>query len=186
MFKNICTSFNTKTKIATAATGILLAAAVCVWLGLKSNKTDRAAAEVINIAADIHKLYANKANYWMLGNSSLRSNDILTNYQYKNNQLVNALGKPILIGKGEDGDVVMPGEKSFDVVYTDLSAKECIAVATYQYEQQELLGLLQITIIGKEQSRIFEWGAETYKLPVIRPEAERFCSDGSKVIWTFE
>lgn len=186
MFKPVCAFFNTKTKIATAVAGILSAAAICIWLGLSSNKTERAAAEVINIAADVHKLYAHKASYWTLSSDSLRSNDILTNYVYKNNQLVNALGKPVLIGKGEDGNVVMPGEKSFDVVYTDLSAKECIAVAAYQYQQQEMLGLLQITIIGKEKSRIFEWGAETYKLPVTRPEAERFCSDKSKVVWTFE
>ena len=92
----------------------------------------------------------------------LKSNDILTKYRYKNNQLINALGKPILIGKGENGDIVMPGEKSFDVVYTDLSFAECINVASYQFEQQETLGLLQITIIGPEKSRIFEWSATDY------------------------
>lgn len=186
MFARIKAFFNTKTKITAVAAGILLAAAIGIGFCLRTNRAERAAAEVINIAADVHKLFAHKASYWTLNNDSLRSNDILTNYAYKNNQLVNALGKPVLIGKGEDGTVVMPGEKSFDVVYTDLSAKECVNVAAYRYQQQEMLGLLQITIIGAEKSRIFEWGAETYKLPVTRPEAEHFCSDKSKVIWTFE
>lgn len=186
MFKRLCTFFSTKIELVALFLAILLLAAVCLCFCLSTTVTDKAAAQVVSIAADVHKLYTHKASYWRLNNDSLRSNDILTNYRYKNNQLVNAFGKPVLIGKGEDGDTVMPGEKSFDVVYTDLSARECVKIATYQYKQQEMLGLLQITIIGQEKSRIFEWGAETYKLPVIRPEAERFCSDDSKVIWTFE
>lgn len=174
------------TKTVTIIIGLLLMVMVCLWWYRRPNKASVAASEVATIAKDIQKLYAQKANYWMLNTESLKSNDILTKYRYKNNQLINALGKPILVGKGENGDIVMPGEKSFDVVYTDLSFAECINVASYQFEQQETLGLLQITIIGPEKSRIFEWSATDYALPISRSEAKLFCGNKAKVIWTFE
>ena len=142
--------------------------------------------DVAKIVIDVHKIYANKASYWQLSTKSFFGNDILTKYRYKNNQLINALGKPILIGKGENGDVIMPGEKSFDVVYTDLSAEECVSVAAYRFEQPENLGLLQITIVNGEKSQTFEWGAEDHMLPISRVEAKSFCSSKAKVIWTFE
>ncbi len=174
------------TKTVTIIISLLLMVMVCLWWYSRPSRATIAAAEVATIAKDIQKLYAQKASYWMLNTESLKSNDILTEYRYKNKQLINALGKPILIGKGENGDIVMPGEKSFDVVYTDLSMVECVNVASYQFKQQETLGLLQITIVGPEKSRTFEWSATDYALPISRPEAKIFCGNASKVIWTFE
>ena len=142
--------------------------------------------DVAKIVVDVHKMYANKANYWQLSTKSFFGNDILTKYRYKDNQLINTLGKPILVGRGENGDVVMPGEKSFDVVYTDLTVEECVSAAAYRFEQPENLGLLQITITNGEQSQTFAWGAEDHRLPISRVEAKRFCSNKAKVIWTFE
>jgi len=141
---------------------------------------------VAKIVEEVHTNYANKANYWGLDSESFASNDILTKFRYKGNQLINTLGKPILIGRGESGDVVMPGEKSFDVVFTDLTTKECVGAATYRFEQPENLGLLRITIDHGEKSQVFEWGAEDHKLPISRVEAKRFCSNKSRVMWTFE
>lgn len=161
---------------------------MCLMSVGKNRHSDskNAAEDVMKIAADVHKIYVNKASYWQLSAKSFFGNDILTKYRYKNNQLINALGKPILIGKGENGDVIMPGEKSFDVVYTDLSAEECVSVAAYRFEQPENLGLLQITIVNGEKSQTFEWGAEDHMLPISRVEAKNFCSSKAKVIWTFE
>ncbi len=152
----------------------------------KSTNKQNAAEDVAKIADDVHKMYANKASYWQLSTKSFFGNDILTKYRYKGNQLINTLGKPILIGRGENGDVIMPGDKSFDVVYTDLTAEECVSVAAYRFEQPENLGLLQITIMNGEKSQTFEWGAENHKLPISRVEAKSFCSSNTKVVWTFE
>ena len=161
---------------------------MCLMSVGKNRHSDskNAAEDVMKIAADVHKIYANKASYWQLSTKSFFGNDILTKYRYKNNQLINALGKPILIGKGENGDVIMPGEKSFDVVYTDLSAEECVSVAAYRFEQPENLGLLQITIVNGEKSQTFEWGAEDHMLPISRVESKSFCPSKAKAIWTFE
>ena len=173
-----------KTKYAIFA--ILLALVVIVFLvGSAPTKTNIAAREVAVAAQTIRSAFASKGSYWGLSNNFLESNDILTNYRYKDGKLVNILGKPVLFGKGENAEVAMPGDRSFDVVYTDLSAKECIKLSAYRFEQPETLGLLQVTIVGREP-HTFEWGAKDNGLPVEQHKAKQLCSDKSKVIWTFE
>lgn len=171
----------TKNKYALLAL-LLFSVVIIFFAGSRPTKTNLAAREVASAVRAIHGAFADKASYWGLCNNFLKSNNILTNYRYKDNQLVNILGKPVLIGSGETAEVAMPGDKSFDVVYTDLSAKECIKLSAYQFEQPETLGLLQITIVGREH-KVFDWSS---RLPVEQHEAKKFCSDKSKVIWTFE
>ncbi len=180
---------NNNKKLLLTIAIISLAVVVLVFAFVYKNKQisgENAAIDVVKIVGDVHKMYVNKASYWQLSTKSFFGNDILTKYRYKGNQLINTLGKPILIGRGESGDVIMPGEKSFDVVYTDLTAEECVSVAAYRFEQPENLGLLQITIMNDEESQTFEWGAEDHRLPISRVEAKSFCSSNAKVVWTFE
>ena len=170
------------------ATAFGLAVILTLIIGFRHRPTTKISAmdDILKIVNDVHATYANKTSYWGLSTKTFFGNDILTKYRYKENQLINALGKPILIGEGEDGNVVMPNGRSFDVVYTDLSAKECVDAATYRFEQPEELGLLRVTIAGGGESRVFEWGAKDFGLPISHVEAERFCSNGAKVLWTFE
>lgn len=183
MMKKLVTLSNLR--ILAAIIGAMLVMAVAFWWLSRPSAAINAVEQLPDIVSNIRKTYAHKASYWGLNNQALRGNNILINFDYKDNQLVNALGKPVLIGRGEDGDIIMPGEKSFDIVFGGLSTKECIQIVTYRFEQQATLGLLQVTIFG-EKSQSFDWGSATHKLPVTRPEAERFCSDQSKVMWTFE
>ena len=161
---------------------LLFLCAIIFFVGSRPTKTNLAAREVASAALSIRSAFADKASYWGLSNNFIKSNNILTNYRYKDNQLVNVLGKPVLIGSGENAEVVMPGDKSFDVVYTDLTAQECIKLSSYRFDEPETLGLLQITIIGKK-TEVFDWSG---RLPVEQHKAKEFCSDNSKVIWTFE
>lgn len=158
-----------------------------VWWQTKPNKrVNQSAEQVVTIADLIRKSYINKLDYWGLNTENVISNNILTNNFYKDNKIVNAMGKPVLIGQGAEGNTILPSIRSFDIVYMDLSQSECIALASYNYEQQENLGLLKITIVNKEGSREFTWGEEDYSLPVLRPEARKFCQNNAKVIWTME
>lgn len=173
-----------KTKYAIFAF-LLALVAITFFVGSSPTKTNIAAREVAIAAQTIRSAFADKGSYWGLSNNFLESNDILTNYRYKDGKLVNILGKPVLFGKGENAEVAMPGDKSFDVVYTDLSATECIKLSAYRFEQPETLGLLQVTIVGSKP-HTFEWGAQDNPLPVEQHKAKQLCSDKSKVIWTFE
>ena len=165
---------------------LLLCLVVIIFFsGIVPAKTNIAAREVAIAAQKIRSAFASKGSYWGLCNNFLESNDILTNYRYKDGILVNILGKPVLFGKGENAEVIMPGDKSFDVVYADLSAKECQKLSAYRFEQPETLGLLQVTIVS-DKPHIFEWGSQNNRLPVEQHKAKQLCSDKSKVIWTFE
>ena len=125
-----------------------------------NKKVEEAALQVEEIARLVHQNYASRVDYWGLSTQSAIDNNMLTNLSYDDGKLINALGKPVKIGSGENGDTVMPGERSFDVVYSGLNTGD------------------------NRQS--FSWGEETFKLPVSRPEAKKICRNGSKVLWTME
>jgi len=161
--------------------------AIVIWWHTRPDtKTLKTAEQVFEIADSVRKSYINKPDYWGLNTDLAISNNMLTNVFYKNNMLVNALGKPILIGQGEEGLPAMPGSKSFDIVFTELSTEECVALATYNHDLQNNLGLLQITIVSGEGSQDFGWGREESRLPVSRTDAKKICKNNSKVIWTLE
>ena len=164
---------------------LLFLAVIIFFVGSRPTKTNIAAREVFSVAKTIRMSFADKGSYWGLSNNFLKSNNILTNFRYHDNQLVNVLGKPVLIGSGEKAEVSMPGDKSFDVVYTDLSAKECVKLSSYRPEQSETLALLRITVIGS-RTQVFEWSENANRLPVEQRKAKSICSEHSKVIWTFE
>ncbi len=149
-------------------------------------KIEEAARQIEEIAREVRQSFVNQIDYWGLSTKNAVAKNILTILSYDDNKLINALGKPVQIGSGENGGIVMPGERSFDVVYDDLSMGECVALATYHFERPEELGLLQITIINEDGSQSFSWGEENYKLPISRQEAKRFCRNVSKVLWTLE
>lgn len=171
-------------KIWVIFAGVVLASSVLMWWMSRPHKAERAVREVAKIAETVHRMYADKASYWHLDTSSFIAAQ-KSAYRTKDGHLLNALGKDVLIGSGENGETVMPGEKSFDVVFDNLNTGECVNAAAYQFGRQEMLNLLQIEIIGKER-QIFAWGNAEYELPIARFAAKRFCSDGSKIVWTFE
>ncbi len=173
--------------IALLIAALVLLSGIMVWHYVTPNKkTEQAALQVAETAALVRRHYASKIDYWGLNTQSAVDNNILTNLPYHKGRLTNALGKPVLIGSGENGETVMPGERSFDVVYGDLSMGECVALAAYRFERPEELGLLQITVVSGDNRQTFSWGEENYKLPVARQEAQKICRKGSKVLWTIE
>ena len=171
----------------------LLSTLVIVFTGfiiwkymLPDSKFDNAALQLMDITKDIRKHYINKASYWGLSTKYLVDNNILTNLSYDDGRLVNALGKKVEIGQSDNGDAVLPGEKSFVVAYKRLSNRECIALAAYRFAQPEELGLLSITIKNKDNNQVFDWGEGDYTLPINRQTAKRFCRNDSTVLWTIE
>ena len=167
-------------------TSMLLVAMVIIWWQTKPNsRTEKATEQVFTIAKEIRKSYIKKIDYWGLNNNTVLSNSILTKNFYKDNNLVNALDKPIYIGQGAEGNMVMPGGRSFDIVYDNLSKSECVALAGYNYTQQDILGLLKITIIGKTTQE-FSWTEKDYKLPIKRTKANDICKKNSIIVWTLE
>ena len=169
-------------RLCTAVAGLLLATVFCFWWYGSPKRVNEAMREITEIVDDIHKNYVRKNSYWGVNSSTLESNKRL---RRRGNQTVNAFGKPILVGQGENGDTVMPGDRTFDVVFTELSFGECVRSATSNFASPETLGLMQVKIIGKSE-QVFIWGNKQYNLPLPEFQAKEFCDKDSKVIWTFE
>lgn len=165
--------------------GVLLLS-LLIGLSTKSNpKIEKAAHEVVQIAEEVRQFYRSRPGYWGLNTAAVIKNGIAPNSTLKQDQLLNSLDKEIAIGQGIDGNLVMPGTKSFDIAYKNLSKSECIDLATYPFTEQQSLGLLAIAIYNQESNAEFNWGGEN-RLPIQKSAAKKQCQDNSSIIWTFE
>lgn len=165
---------------------IALSALLCGIYIWPNKNLEKAALQVTEIAQSIHKHYAQKINYWGLSSQYLLDNNILTNFSYNERKLLNALGKKVEIGQNENGDSVLPGQRNFVIAYTDLSVRECVTLAAYQFEHPEEFGLLSISIKNKDFNQSFDWGQGDFNLPISRQTAKKFCRNNSTVLWTIE
>lgn len=173
-------------KIAAGCAGVLLLFIFgIVWMSRPNPKIAVAAGEVMSAAEEIRKFYRNRPGYWGLNTESVLKNNLLSGFAVQDGKPVNALGKHILIGQGADGNLVMPGARSFDIVYADLDKKECEQLAEFQFTENQSLGLLSITILGNGQQTEFSWGGEN-RLPITRENARRHCGEKNFLLWTFE
>lgn len=158
-----------------------------VWFYFTPNKKlDIAASQLVESVHQIRKSFAHKVNYWGLNTKFVVDNNILTNLSYSDGKIINALGKNVEIGQNENGDAVLPGERSFGIAYTNLTMGECIALSAYRFKQPEELGLLSITIINSDDRQVFDWGEGDFHLPISRQDAKKFCKNNSAVLWTME
>ncbi|MBO5442938.1 MAG: hypothetical protein J6A33_04035 [Alphaproteobacteria bacterium] len=173
-------------KVAAGCAGLLfLIIGGIVWVSRPNPKIILAAKEVMSVAEEIRKFYRNRPGYWGLNTESVLKNNLLPASFIQNGKTVNALGKNILIGQGAEGNLVMPGARSFDIVFADLDKKECEQLAEFQFTENQSLGLLSITIINNGQQTEFSWGGEN-KLPITAENARRYCGKQTSLLWTFE
>ncbi len=167
--------------------GLVIAFAIgSVLLPSPSSKAKIAALQVITLADNVQNYYRAKPNFWGLETSSALKNGIFPADMNVNGIALNALGKPALIGSGENGDMVTPGTQGFDVVYKDLSRTHCVFLLSFPFSQEQTLALSQISLNnGVNDSVSFSWGGEPSLLP--KPEiAKKYCAKSNTIIWHFE
>ena len=144
-----------------------------------------AARQLIRLVDIIHRNFQAKPDFWKLDTNWLVDNNMVPQEMLKDTQIVNALGNPVLVGLGIDGQMLMPGARSFDIVYKDLSKRECVALASYNYPQAQTLGLISLTIVNGAEEKMLVWG-EGVGLPLSTEEAAEICQKRNILIWNFE
>ena len=149
------------------------------------NEVRPAARQVIRLVDIVHRNFQTKPDYWKLSSQWMIENNMVPSEMRQGLQIVNALGKPVLIGAGINGQMLMPGAKSFDIVYKDLSKRECVALATYEYPKNQTLGLIELTIVNENGEKSFVWG-DKEGLPLESEEAAEICNKQNSLIWNFE
>ena len=141
--------------------------------------------QLIELTNKIRQKFSSKPDFWKLNTQWVIDNQILSEDMVDNDNIINELGKNILIGFGAQGQMLMPGAKSFDVVYEDLNHNECVALSSYHFSEQQILGLLSLTIINETQETRLIWG-ENGKLLPSKDKAQTICGKKNILIWNFE
>ncbi len=149
------------------------------------NNVEVAAQQLVKTTEIIQQQFKTKPDFWKLNSKWLIDNQVLPQDMIDNNSIVNALEKEVIVGSGIMGQMLMPGAQSFDIVYKNLDYNECVFLSTYPFPEQQLLGLLSITIINGAQEKQFIWG-ENELLPLSQHKAEETCSKNNMIIWNFK
>lgn len=167
--------------------GLVIAFAIgSVLLPAPSSKAKIAALQVITLADNVQNYYRAKPNFWGLNTNSALESRIFPADMNVNGIALNALGKPALIGSGENGDMVTPGTQGFDVVYKDLSRTQCVFLLSFPFSNEQTLALSQIILNnGVSDSVSFSWGGEPSLLPKLEI-AKKYCAKSNTIIWHFE
>lgn len=143
------------------------------------------AQQLVRLVEIIHQNFQTKPDFWKLNSAWLIDNELIPQEMLSGRQIINALGKPVEIGSGIEGRMLMPGARSFDIVYKDLTQSECAALASYAYPQAQTLGLISLTIINGKEERNLVWGEEN-GLPLSADKAREICQKKNILIWNFE
>lgn len=150
-----------------------------------SPKESRESADVVmNLADNIRKEYRAKPNYWGLDTQKAINDRIIPQEMVRHNQIMTRQGQGIKIGRGSNGEAVMPGSMGFDIAYDNVNKKSCLQLLAYELTEQQKLGLRSITI-ENNQTIEFSWGGEN-KLPISPKDTPNICEMINIIIWSFE
>lgn len=170
--------------LAIGAGIVLTAAAVLFILFNAINKPAvEAAGQVSLLTENVRKFYQNRPDGWGISSESAVKNKIVPKAMMKDGKIVNALGKEVLLGADENGNMVMPGMRSFAVVYKGLSYRECVIAAEKSLTENMPLVLNDLVVRHKDKSTEFIWGGEN-ALPVSASAAKKACGKQNMLIWS--
>ena len=141
--------------------------------------------DMIILAENIRKQYTKKPDYWGLSTQSVIQNAIAPKSMLRAGKLFSPVAKEILVGTDEDGNMVMPGTRSFYIIYKGLSKRNCIDMASHPMSEQNKLGLLSVTIANEENNVVFQWGGSN-PLPIQKEKASKICQHKNIILWNFE
>ena len=152
---------------------------------MMQNNIRPAARQLIRLVEIVHRNFQTKPDFWRLDTNWLIDNNMVPHEMLKGSQIVNALGKQVLVGNGPEGQMLMPGARSFDIIYKDLSKRECVALAAYEFPQAQTLGLISLTIVNDDETKNLVWG-EKSGLPLSTDDAAKICRNNNVLMWNFE
>lgn len=145
--------------------------------------TAEAAAQLEQLVSDIRHYYQNRPDYWGLSTQVVIDKKICPHEMLKNNQLIGYFENPILIGNGPEANILMPGARSFDIIYKDLNKKQCVSLASFDFDQTFWLGITGITIKSDYKTQFFTWDDEKNGLPIKNIAAKDICKEKNMIIW---
>lgn len=150
----------------------------------KPNPNIMTSANQINVLAEnIQKFYRNRPDAWGLNTQTMLKNSIVPPEMVAQKNVVNALGKTILVGADIQGNTVMPGNRNYVIVFNDINYDECILLSTSSLSEKNMLSLTSVQIVNEEE-HLFSWGSSN-SLPITKTEAKKACKKTNVLAWSF-
>ncbi len=150
-----------------------------------NTKIAEAQQNMFALTENIRNFYKKRPDYWGLSTQSALKNGLIPQMMLKDSKIYSAVGQNILIGSDEAGSVVMPGMRSFYIIYDGVSKKDCVDMVSYPISEQNKLGLLGVIIKNNKEEVVFQWGGKN-SLPIKKDKATKICRNKSIILWNFE
>lgn len=136
--------------------------------------------QIFQTAENIRHYYRDRPSYWKLSTETAKEDNLIDKDLLRHKDFL------LFIGQGENGDISMPNDISFDIVLKNLNKSACINLSELSVTKSEQLGLQRITIINDEGHTEFSWGDDN-ALPIKRYTTRNLCMPSNNtVIWTFQ
>lgn len=158
-----------------------------VWVLLPKNSQLYSVSqdELIALAGNVRNHYKIRPDYWGLNNESAVKNNLIPENMRRGQKAVSSLGREIIIGQDNEGNMVMPGGRNFMLTIANLSKPACLAMLSWRINPEANPGLIRIRLTETEKTTDFEWGGNP-ALPISADMAKIYCKNRNTISWTFE
>lgn len=179
-------SKDNKNNILIVVGAIVCALIVTLFVPTSGIDASKEAQQLQSLSSNIRKHYRNRPDYWGLDAKAAINMQIVPLDMLKDHQITSIWNTPILIGAAPDGNILMPGSRSFDVIYKHLDKKQCVALASYKFDETFWLGVIQISIANDNQNKTFNWNGGENSLPIKPEVAKKSCKSLNTLVFHFE
>ncbi len=143
--------------------------------------------QVTILAKNICGAYKMRPDFWGLSTQEVIDQKLYpADMRVENGKLKGYFANDVEIGADESGMAVMPSMRSFVIAYNGLNKKQCVALASHQFEHDFWLSVSELTIKSNKSEQVFSWSSEEFALPAERKVVTKICDDVNKVIFRFE
>ena len=167
---------------------IIIVVALCVWLFTREADvgTQQAADEIVTLSNNIRRYYQNRPDFWGLSTNTVIKNKLYPQKMLQKEQLIGFFGNQILVGNGENAEVLMPGARGVDIIYKGLNKKQCEELASHKFDEKFWFGVTGVTIINGSNLQYFTWSDKEFALPIKKDLAKNICKSSSTLMWHCE
>lgn len=175
-----------KNKIVSASVVVLLLACLIILFAPPGKYSyEKTQQQIGALANAVRTYYARQPHYWGLSNKTALQKNLAPKNLLRNNKIMCALGRELLIGSDSKGSPVSPGGREFMISIPDLGQKSCKQLVLIPLSENISLGLLKIVIENNSVQHTFEWGGGN-PLPIQAQAAQNACAKQNIISFVFE
>ena len=148
-------SKDNKNNILIVIGAIVCALIVTLFVPTSGIDASKEAQQLQSLSSNIRKHYRNRPDYWGLDAKAAINMQIVPLDMLKDHQITSIWNTPILIGAAPEGNILMPGSRSFDVIYKHLDKKQCVVYFMNMNKEQTRARFIKIKGLDKTKFYFF-------------------------------